>query len=284
MAAYRSVPKVFWPAVAAFPLMIAQAVLGGIVVKTDLDPWWVTAHFAAALALVADVVYLAANSFCTVKLPEKAGPIAGSNPKFARLTVWTAVVTGTLLLVGTYVRARGAGLAFDDWPLMNGKLVPALEGVASAMFTHRVLAAAGFLLVLYTAVRAWTMAPRSKDLVVLSSTALGLFVVQIMVGAANVWSRLRPAAVVAHVALSVLIWATLVALATVSRRFAEHRPRTPGRRRAGVRRGCRRRPVVRSGRRPPRTSSSPSRASWSCCSSRRCRRWCSRPDGSRRAG
>jgi protoheme IX farnesyltransferase len=224
---YRSVRRVLWPAVAAFPLVLAQAVLGGIVVKTDLAPGWVTAHFAFALALVADVVALAANSFCTVKLPEKEGPIAGSNPKFARLTVWTTVATGALLLVGTYVRAKGTGLAFTDWPLMDGKLVPALNGVTTAMFAHRVLAAASFLLVLYTAVRALTMSPRSKDLVVLSTTALGLFVAQILVGAANVWTHLKPAAVVAHVALSVLIWATLVALATVSRRFAEHRPRTP---------------------------------------------------------
>jgi protoheme IX farnesyltransferase len=174
---------------------------------------------------VADVVALAANSFCTVKLPEKAGPIAGSNPKFARLTVWTTVSTGALLLVGTYVRAKGAGLAFTDWPLMDGKLVPTLNGITTAMFAHRVLAAASFLLVLYTAVRALTMSPRSKDLVVLSTLALGLFVAQILVGAANVWTHLKPAAVVAHVALSVLIWADLIALATVSRRFAEHRPR-----------------------------------------------------------
>ena len=41
----------------------------------------------------------------------------------------------------------------------------------------------------------------------------------------NVWSRLRPWAVVLHVALSVLIWATLVALATVSQ--AAGRARRP---------------------------------------------------------
>ena len=51
----------------------------------------------------------------------------------------------------------------------------------------------------------------------LSSTALVLFAAQILVGAANVWTRLQPWAVVAHVALSVLIWATVVALATTSR-------------------------------------------------------------------
>jgi protoheme IX farnesyltransferase len=215
---HRRTPRLLWPAVAAVPLVLGQAVLGGIVVLTDLDPWWVTAHFAAALALVADVVYLAATSL---------GPAAarddgrtGSDRSFARLATWTAAATGALLLVGTYVRARGAGLAFDDWPLMDGRLVPTLGGAATPMFVHRVLAAFVFLLVVWIAIRARTMERRSRDLVALSTLALALFVGQILVGAANVWTHLRPAAVVGHVALSVLIWSTIVALAAVGRRSA----------------------------------------------------------------
>lgn len=219
----RSVPKVFRPAVAAIPLVLGQAVLGAIVVATELNPWWVTAHFLIGLALVADVVALAANAFCTVKLPLKGDSVRGSDPGFARLTLWTTVATGVLLLVGTYVRAKDAGLAFTDWPLMNGRLVPALGGAATAMFLHRVLAALVSVMVIYLAVRARTMPSRSKDLVVLTTLALVLFAVQVLVGAANVWSRLAPPAIVAHVALAVLIWATLVALTTVSRRFAGHR-------------------------------------------------------------
>jgi protoheme IX farnesyltransferase len=90
------------------------------------------------------------------------------------------------------------------------------------MFVHRVLAAAAMILVVWLAIRARTMMHRSKDLLVLSATALGLFVAQILVGAANVWSELAPAAVTAHVALSAMIWGVLVAIATVSRRFAAH--------------------------------------------------------------
>jgi protoheme IX farnesyltransferase len=60
------------------------------------------------------------------------------------------------------------------------------------------------------------MADRSHDLVMLSTAALALFTAQILVGAANVFSRLRPVAVVAHVALAVLIWAALVSLAAVA--------------------------------------------------------------------
>ena len=225
---YRHIPSLVWPAIAAIPLVLGQAVLGGVVVATDLNPWWVTAHFAVALAFVADVVVVATNAFCVVKLPEKrVDDVRGGDPGFAGLTLFTAGATAALLLVGTYVRARSAGLAFTDWPLMDGRLVPALGGAATAMFAHRVLAAGVFLLVLWVAIRARTMASRSNDLVVLSTIALGLFLGQIVSGAMNVWSRLRPWAVVLHVGLSVLIWATLVALATVSRRLSAHAASLP---------------------------------------------------------
>jgi protoheme IX farnesyltransferase len=70
------------------------------------------------------------------------------------------------------------------------------------------------------------MPNRSRDLVVLSSLALGLFIAQIMVGAALVWTHLDAAPKVAHVVLSELIWGSLIALATVSRRFAAQRAGT----------------------------------------------------------
>ncbi len=219
---YRHVRALMWPAIAAIPLVFGQAILGGIVVHTELNPWWITAHFAVALAFVADVIYVAANAFHAVKLPEEGHEASEADRGFAGLTLIVAAATGALLLVGTYVRARSAGLAFVDWPLMNGRLVPALGGAATAMFAHRVLAASVFLLVLWVAIRARTMAARSKDLVVLSTLTFCLFMGQIVSGALNVWTRLRPWAVVLHVALSVLIWATLVALATVSRRPAVH--------------------------------------------------------------
>ena len=210
---YRQVRSILWPALAAIPLVLGQAVLGGIVVKTELDPWWVTAHFAVALAFVADVTVLATNSFLQGRRP----PAEERDPGYARLALFTAGATAVLLLVGTYVRAKGAGLAFTDWPLMDGKLVPALGGANTAMFLHRVLAALVFLLVIYAMVRARTMEERSKDLVTLSTVAVVLFVAQIVVGAAQVWTRLKPWAVVMHVGLSVLVWASLVTLATVAR-------------------------------------------------------------------
>ena len=205
--------RVLIPALIAFPLVVAQAGLGGVVVLTENDPWWVTAHFVIALALIADVVIVAVLALRGGEAPGQPPPAPGS---FARLATWTASVTGLLLLVGTYVRASDAQLVFTDWPLMDGRLVPTLGGAATAMFAHRVLAAATFLLVIWTAIRARTSGG-DRDRVRLSTAALLLFLAQILSGAANVWTRLRPWAVVLHVALSVLIWSTLVALAAISR-------------------------------------------------------------------
>jgi protoheme IX farnesyltransferase len=211
---HRSDRAILWSAFAAVPLVLGQAVVGGIVVRTDLDPWWVTAHFALALALVADVVILAVVATAPRVRPEP------SRSRFARLALFTAAFTACLLLVGTYVRASGSQLVFTDWPLMDGRLVPTLGGAATAMFLHRVLAASSLLLVLWLAIRARTLPRRYGDLTALSTLALALFVAQVMVGGANVWTRLRPWAVVLHVALSVLIWAALVALATLARKGA----------------------------------------------------------------
>ena len=211
---HRGDRALVWSAFAAVPLVLSQAVVGAVVVRTDLASGWVTAHFALALILVADVVVLA------VVATAPAGRPQSDRSSFARLALVTAVFTACLLLVGTYVRASGSQLVFTDWPLMDGRLVPTLGGAATAMFLHRVLAAASLLLTLWLAIRARTLPRPSRDLTALTTLALALFVVQVMIGAANVWTRLRPWAVVLHVALSVLIWATLVALATLARRDA----------------------------------------------------------------
>ena len=219
--AWRKVRKdrvLFGLSVAALPLVLSQAVLGGIVVHTELDPAWVTVHFAFAMALIAVVVTLAVEARYRTSPPPKRPAPAGEG--FVRLAAVTALVAFATLLVGTYVRASGSGLAFRDWPLMDGRLVPALGGAATSMFVHRVVAALTSLLVLYAFIRAWSK-PRNVVLARLTATALVLIVAQVLVGAANVWSGLDAAAVTAHVALSAGIWATLVAL-WVAARYETH--------------------------------------------------------------
>jgi heme o synthase len=217
----RSTPSVRRLSIAAVPLVLSQAVLGGIVVRTELDPAWVTLHFAFAMALVAVLVANAVEARYAFAIRRR---VAAPDPNVARNVVgpidWTVIATFGALLVGTYVRATDSGLAFRDWPLMDGRLVPALGGAATWMFLHRVLAALSALLVLYVFIKTW-ITPRIPALSWLAGIALVLMVAQVLVGAANVWSELRPAAVTAHVALAATIWATLVALWVTARRETE---------------------------------------------------------------
>jgi heme o synthase len=214
---HRRERRILWPALAAVALVFVQAGLGGIVVEGGLEATIVALHFATAMALLGVLTVVTTNAF----FPGRAAAAGGSGRAFVRLTTWTAGAAGGLLVVGAYVRAEGAGLAFRDWPLMDGRLVPTLGGAATLMFAHRVLAAIVLVLVIWAAIRARTMASRSRPLVALSTAALALLGAQILVGAANVWTELSAAAVTAHVALSAFVWGSLVALATASRRVAD---------------------------------------------------------------
>jgi protoheme IX farnesyltransferase len=223
---YRRVRQVWVPVVAAAVLFATQAVLGGLVVLHGLNAWLVTAHLATSMLLFGALVHVTANSFCMVKLPLKGASIRGSDPGFARLARISTGATFVLLLVGGYARGEGGVIDGLGWPLIDGRLVPAMEGIVTAHFLHRLAAALVGVLLVILVVRAWTMPKerRSLDLVLFSSIAAGLFVVQAMVGAATVWTGRAPWTVVTHVVLSALIWGSLVTLSTISKRLSGRRP------------------------------------------------------------
>ena len=209
---YRGVPRVAGAGVAAVALVLVQAILGGIVVKGGLAAVLVTAHFGTAMVLVAVLVYATVAAFSVGS--GSAGPLDG----FSTLARVAAMATFGLMAVGAYVRGEGAGLVFPDWPLMNGRLIPALDSVPAALhFTHRFLAVVVGVLVAALGMRAWKGRGRGDPARVLALMSGGLFLAQALIGAANVWTRLSAPAVVAHVAVSSLLWGALVATATSAR-------------------------------------------------------------------
>jgi len=207
---YRDQPGILWGSVTAAALVVVQSVLGGIVVKKDLEALLVAIHFATAMLLVGSLVYVFVKTY-TLE-PRTTNTV----PKFVWLTRLTLVATFLLISVGAYVRGSGAWMAFTDWPLMNGKLVPGLGGIATVQFLHRLLAASVGALIAYLAVRARTLPDRSKVVVNLTSAALVLLICQIAAGALLLWTSLSSFSVTLHVTLSGLVWASVVAIAMVS--------------------------------------------------------------------
>jgi protoheme IX farnesyltransferase len=208
----RDEPFFFKLSVTGLFVVLGQALLGRHVVTSGLHAALVTAHLVTALALVAVTTILAARTY-TLGRPRADG----SQGKVARLAIGALVALAPLLVVGAYVREKGAGLAFKDWPLMDGSLLPSFDHPGAALhFAHRVLAllVAGHLI--GVAMRSRRDVRPSVRLFGIGGTAL--YFAQAFVGAANVWTRLQPAAVVAHASLAPITWSAFVALSVFARR------------------------------------------------------------------
>lgn len=138
----------------------------------------------------------------------------------SRLALATAAVMFGLIVAGSVVRTTGSGLSCPDWPLCQGRLVPPLEFHVLIEWFHRLLALwVGLLLamtVIYTASRP---ALRAR-LAGLATAAVALYVTQALLGAFTVWKLLSPAVVGSHLAVALLLFATLLAFTFVARREA----------------------------------------------------------------
>lgn len=195
--------------VVAFALVIFQALLGAVVVFFHLHADLVVLHLATALSLLALLTYIA--------LSERE-PGTEEDPRASRRSAFAALSVFILVLVGSYVSGAGAGYVFPDWPLMDGRVIPDLAVQDKAIhFLHRALAAIVGVIV----VRAAWIASKNKERSPLASrlthAAAGLFVVEVLVGATNVFTGGNEASVTVHLALGAAIWALLVSASVVTR-------------------------------------------------------------------
>jgi protoheme IX farnesyltransferase len=208
-------------AIVAGVLVIFQAWLGGQVVIQQLRAELVTAHLAMALTVLA----------LTIGIADRA--VNGALPRAPtgspmRLVAWTGAAIFAQMLLGSWVSGTGAGLAFSDFPLMNGTLLPSIVVDQQVIqVAHRALAVIVAVLVLWT----WQQVRRSvaaQGPRRLAGLAVVLVAVQLALGAANVWSRLSALFVVPHLAVGAALWATSVVLYLAIRRLPVAETSGPG--------------------------------------------------------
>jgi len=204
---HRDRPTVVVASLAAAGLVVFQAWLGKVAVETHLSGDIVTAHLATAMGLFALVLYVWMRS----RYPRHV-PTAGGWSGFAILAGLTALATYGLMLLGAHVTATGSALAFDDWPLMNGVLFPALDPAVLPHVWHRWATVAVGLLVAGTVVAA-RRGREPAPLPALATAAGGLYLTQVVVGGAQVLTDLAPWTQVAHVALGAAVFGALATLA-----------------------------------------------------------------------
>lgn len=212
-------PRLLWPSVTAFALVVFQAGLGAVVVKMELEAESVVIHLAAALSVFAVLIYLVA-----LAAPD-SGPLQEpTDNEVSRMTMWAAGATLFLMAVGSYMSGvEGSGRAFNDWPLMGGRLIPDLAVEEKAVhFFHRGLAAIVGLILFVTLMRVIKRKDNFPTAAKLAHAALGLFAVEVLIGALNVWTDLNPVIVTSHLLAGTLIWGALVGMILVtSPRFRE---------------------------------------------------------------
>src|SRR3989454_2677491 len=205
----------------ALVLVVIQIGVGGLTMRHELTAWLVVAHLGTAMAFFATLVVIVViamtpspaelvPSGVETRARGGAGQAAPRrHDSFRALAVLTLAATYGLVLIGGYVSASGAGLACPDWPLCYGQLLPSLTGGVGAHLLHRFAAALAGALIVVTAAAAYRTQTRRPQLQAASAIAVGLLILQIILGALNIEYRLPDPLTTAHLPPAPALVATL---------------------------------------------------------------------------
>jgi len=185
--------------------------------STEVSPYRLVIHLALALSLFSAILWTALST---------ADPVPTSIPgafKVRRLCQFSAVMVGLTIVAGGFTAGLHAGLTYNTFPLMDGRLFPAgygdlhptlrnlTENVTAVQFNHRLLATLTAITVI-TAVIAGLRAhlPWRPRFAVLAMG--GVVLVQYCLGVATLLSVVALPLAIAHQGTAViLLAATLTA-------------------------------------------------------------------------
>ena len=202
---YRRELWVLIPATLAFGLVIAQAILGGATVLTELPGAAVMAHLAVGEALVAVLVVLAVVAYRGPLAMGIPGWAVGKTRRFPALAVIAGAAVFLLLLSGSYVTITGSTGACLEWPLCQGDVFPEHRLQIIHMF-HRYVAVIVGLFVLYSLHLGFRGRTQPAEIRVFSMVATAFFVAQVFAGAGAVWSDFSQDLRALHLALATAVW------------------------------------------------------------------------------
>jgi len=202
-------------------------VKSGLVERTDVSQYRLSAHFGVALLILGYTLWLLFG-LGHEKLPARAR---------ARLRARSASLVAGLvfalifaqLLAGALVAGLDAGMGFNTWPLINGALVPSGLGEASpaylnlfenpltVQFNHRML---GYAVVVAALGQLLWLTVRGAPQVLLGS-ALTLALLAVLQATLGVWTLLLAVPItlgLAHQAGAIAVFATSIYHFWLSRR------------------------------------------------------------------
>lgn len=142
------------------------------------------------------------------------------NRNLRLLTSITSIGMFLVLLAGALVTKTGSGRGCGtDWPLCNGKFIPAYTIESLIEYSHRALSGMVGILVLLTVIAIWNTMREHSEALIFALSSLFFTVLQAILGAlAVVWEQ-SSAVMALHFGFSLLAFAsTLLLVITVWRR------------------------------------------------------------------
>jgi heme a synthase len=190
-------------------VLLTQAVIGGLVVKFDLQP------YAVALHLGTGFVFLSLLLWMSMKLSRDGQPQL-ARPRIQFLA-WGATHTVLLQVIfGALVAGTGAGLILNTWPLMGSYVVPPLDLLFSermmfVQFIHRWLAfvAAGMVIWLVARLIGKPMTMRGRIALRLAPTLIAL---QLLLGIGSLLMQVPFWMAFSHLAVGLWLFITVLVI------------------------------------------------------------------------
>jgi heme A synthase len=224
LIAWRRYPALRWVTVGGFLLVVAQGLLGALVVEKDLEEFLVAAHLGLAMLLFALTLYL----YRAARKP--ATPAVQAPRGFKALAVSVQVALLGAIVAGGYMAGsekqglgewaktahkfgdhyEGAHFACGNkFPACNDGFLPFGDRFVNIHLTHRVFVYLTTILVIALVVAIYRRRP-SPGIVATAPWMILALAAQIVLGGLNVWlSDEYSTLVVAHLTVATLLWTAL---------------------------------------------------------------------------
>jgi heme A synthase len=228
---YRSDRRLLRTSLAALALILFQAALGGLTVEKGLKEELVAAHLGVAMLQIGLLLFLArlsASSACAGEgAPPTAGP--GATRAIRTLAICASVAVLATIVAGGYMSANELhgtpeeATAVDphtacgtDFPSCGGEFMPFGRSRAIDIhLTHRAFMyiASALVIALFAAVlrqRRRLDPEAARRLTRAAGATLAILLLQVLLGALNVWVGEHAWLVVVHLTVGALLWVSLV--------------------------------------------------------------------------
>lgn len=225
-----------WLGVFAFVAVVLQGVLGGLRVVLFKDEIGIFHATLAQLffAVVCSLAVVTSRWWARTSKQKPEGALVGRESHGRGAPAWLIQATTGLILLqlilGAAMRHQHAGLAIPDFPLAYGKIWPATDKASVEVYNerrvevvsakpitgaqiilqmiHRATAVAILAAVASCAWLSWRAGSRAKPARALATALLVLVVVQVLLGAATIWSNKAADIATVHVMVGALLLAT----------------------------------------------------------------------------